>query len=345
MGRIRWLLLFGLVLVSCSKKTQAPKAENTGQPAAVPTQANASPAAETPTAPAAATNGAGVKTEMRNVMFHWTPTAAAHLRLISGELKPIGTNDMVVLDDKASFELRVATGTVSISPQALADILNGFVFAKKDAPLKDLSISIDNSRLILKGKLHSKGDIPFGTAGTLSVNADGRLRVHTEKITALKLPVKGFLGLFGVELANLMHTSNIAGIETDRNDLLLDMGELLPPPRIRGKLTGVRVETDAIVTLFGDGGKSLPPPREKGSYMLLEGNPVRFGNLVMQQADLTVLDLDPGATLDWSQDHFREQLVAGYAKITPNFGLRAYVKDYSRLGRPSPSSPGIVPGT
>jgi len=49
-----------------------------------------------------------------------------------------------------------------------------------------------------------------------------------------------------------------------------------------------------------------------------------------------VLDVDPKSTLDWDQDHYKEQLEAGYSKITLTFGLRAYAKDFSKLGR-SPS--------
>jgi len=329
---VKWLLAFGLCLISCSKGSQSAKVENIGQPAAAPAPPNPTPGASTQATEATAKTNRGVKTEMRNVMFHLTPVAAAHLQVLSGELWPTGKNEMVVFDDKTSFEVRVTNGTVSISPEALSDIMNNYVFAKKDAPLKDLSVSINKNRLIIKGKLHSKGDIPFGTVGNLSVTLDGRLRVHTEKITALKLPVKGMMGLFGIELANVVNTSKIAGIDTDKDDLLMDLGTLLPPPHIRGKVTGVRLENNTIVTTFGDGGRSLPAPKEKGSYMAFQGNPVRFGKLTMEQTDLTVLDLNPADTLDWDQDHYKDQLVAGYSKITPSFGLRAYAKDYSKLG-------------
>jgi hypothetical protein len=107
----------------------------------------------------------------------------------------------------------------------------------------------------------------------------------------------------------------------------------LPPPHIRGRLTGVRLAGNAIVTTFGDGGKSLGSPLEPGSYMAFQGGAVRFGSMVMDPANLTVLDMDESGTLEWDQDHYKEQLVAGYSKITPSFGLRAYVKDYSKLGR------------
>jgi hypothetical protein len=329
-----WLLLLGLGLGSCSKQSQPASQQSPAQPAAsAPTSDNAAPS---PAPETAEKKAEGVKTEMRNVMFHLMPGASAHLEVLSGELWPTAKHATVDFDDKNSFEVRVTNGTVSITPDALANIMNNYVFAKPGAPLKDLSVSIDpeKERLIIKGKLHSKGDIPFGTAGTLSVSSDGRLRVHTEKITAMKLPLKGVMGLFGIELANVVNTSKIEGMDTDKNDLLMDLGTLLPPPHIRGKVTGVRIDRNAIVTTFGDGGKSIPPPKEKGSYMAFQGSTVRFGSMLMEPTDLMVLDVDAGTgPLDWNQDHYKDQLVAGYSKITPSFGLRAYVKDYYKLGR------------
>jgi hypothetical protein len=331
-NKMRCTLAVALALLSCascSKKEQNPPAKVTSTapltPATGPT-VTALPAEQPKPV-------SGVKADMRNVMFHLTPRAAAHLVILSGELWPTGKNEMVVFDDKTSFEVRVSNGTVSISPEALSDIMNNYVFARDDAPLKGLTVSIENNRLIIKGKLHSKKDIPFGTAGNLSVTPDGRIRVNTEKITALKVPVKGMMGLFGIDLANMVNTSKIPGMDTDKNDLLMDLGTLLPPPHIRGKLTGVQIQGNAIVTTFGDGGKSLGPPLEKGSYMALQGGAVRFGSMVMDPANLMVLDMDEGNTLEWNQDHYKEQLLAGYSKITPSFGLRAYVKDYSKLGR------------
>lgn len=330
--QMRWMLFVALVMLSfasCSKKQQNP-------PATVPSTAPLTPAtAPMATAPPAEQVKpiAGVKAEMRNVMFHLTPHAAAHLQILSGELWPTGKNDMVVFDDKNSLEVRVSNGTVSISPEALSDIMNNYVFARDDAPLKGLTVSIENNRLIIKGKLHTKKDIPFATAGNLSVTPDGRIRVNTEKITALNVPLKGVMGLFGIELAQIVNTSKIPGMDTDKNDLLIDLGTLLPPPHIRGKVTGVWLAGNAIVTTFGDGGTSLGPPLEAGSYMTFQGGAVRFGSMVMDPANLTVLDMDEGRTLEWNQDRYKDQLVAGYSKITPSFGLRAYVKDYSKLGR------------
>jgi hypothetical protein len=267
---------------------------------------------------------------MRNVMFHLTDEAAANVESLSGEMWPTGKNEMPVFDDKTSFEVHVADGRISITPQAMASILNTQVFAGNDSPLKDISISIDKDRLRIKGRLRSKGDIPFETWAILTASSDGRIRVSTEKLKALHVPVKGMMDKFGIELASLLSTSKIPGMVTDKNDVLMDLGVLLPAPHIKGKVSAVLIGDNSIITIFGDGAR--PASASEGvSYMSFQGNPVRLGKLTMESADLTVLNLDSGDPLEWSQDHYRDQLVAGYSKVTPNFGLRAYARNFSKL--------------
>jgi hypothetical protein len=243
------LLLLTLHLTACSKSPQP----RNPQPPVASAPANPSPAPEPVSSQASPPSERAVKTDMRNVIFHLTDKSAAHLVFVSGELWPTGKNELPIFDDKKSFEVRVASAKITISPAALAEIMNSYVFARPDAPLKDISISIDKDHLIIKGKLHSKGDIPFGTAGTVSATPDGRLRVHTEKISALHIPVKGMMALVGIDLANVVNTSKIDGMDTDKNDLLMDLGKLLPPPHIHGKVTAVSIERNAIVIIFGGG--------------------------------------------------------------------------------------------
>ncbi|MGB7467588.1 MAG: hypothetical protein WBW14_32180 [Candidatus Acidiferrum sp.] len=342
--KLKTLLLFLLTLnlLACSKSSQPPNPAPSPQPQDNSTPGTPVPLAESP-ATQAPPSARAVKTEMRNVMFHLTSKGAAHLETLSGELWPVGKNEMPVFDDKTSFEVRVSAGKVSISPEALAEIMNSYVFARSDAPLKDISISIDKDRLIIKGKLHTKGDITFGTAGRLSTTPDGHLRVHTERITALKIPVKGMMGLFGIELAKVVNTSKIDGMGADKDDLLMDLGRLLPPPHIKGKVTDVRIENNAIVTFFGTEAARSAVPVVKDNYMSFTGNSVRFGKLIMENADLTVLDLDPRDPLDWNQDRYKDQLEAGYSKITSNFGLHAYAKDFAKLSRSPSALPPSVP--
>ena len=317
------LLLLALNITACSRFSPPQKVADSKPPA--PAEAPAAlPAAATPA------SAHGVKTEMRNVMFHLTDEAAAHVESLSGEMWPTGKNEMPVFDDKTSFEVHVINARISIAPEAMASILNTQVFAGSDSPLKGISISIDKDRLRIKGRLRTKGDIPFETSAVLTVTPDGRIRVTTEKLKALHVPVKGMMDKLGLELASLFSTSNIPGMVTDKNDVLMDLGLLLPPPHIKGKVSAVLIEDNSIVTIFGDETKPAPA-NDPVSYMSFQGNPVRLGKLTMTNTDLTVLNLDSGDPIDWNQDHYREQLVAGYSKITPSFGLRAYARDFAKL--------------
>jgi hypothetical protein len=331
------LFLLALSVVACSKSSQRQKEADSKPPAPAETPSSL-PAAATPASVTLPAGGHGVKIEMRNVMFHLTDEAAAHVESLSGEMWPTGENKMPIFDDKTSFEVQVADGRISITPQAMASILNTQVFAGNDSPFKDISISIDKDRLRIKGRLRLKGDLPFETTAILTATSDGRIRVSTEKLKALHVPVKGMMDKLGIELASLVSTSKIPGMVTDKNDVLMDLGVLLPAPHIKGKVSAVLIGDNSIITIFGDGARPAPA-NDPVSYMSFQGSPVRLGKLTMESADLTVLNLDSGDTLDWSQDHYRDQLVAGYSKVTPNFGLRAYAKDFSKLPHPGAATP------
>ena len=323
------LFLLALNVVACSRSSQRQNEADSMPP--TPTETTTPlPAAATPESVTTPASGHGVKTEMRNVMFHLTDEAAAHVEFLSGEMWPTGKNEMPVFDDKTSFEVHVAEGRISITPEAMASILNTQVFAGSDSPFKDISISIDKDRLRIKGRLTGKRNIPFETSAILTASSDGRIRVSTEKLKALHVPVKGMMDKLGIELAGLVSTSKIPGMVTDKNDVLMDLGLLLPAPHIKGKVSAVLIGENSIITIFGDGAKPASA-NDTVSYMSFQGNPVRLGKLTMENADLIVLNIDAGEALDWSQDHYRDQLVAGYSKVTPAFGLRAYAKNFAKL--------------
>jgi len=41
--------------------------------------------------------------------------------------------------------------------------------------------------------------------------------------------------------------------------------------------------------------------------------------------------MDPKDPFDFYLDHYRDQLVAGHAKMTPEFGLRVFMQDFNKL--------------
>ena len=263
-------------------------------------------------------------------MYHFTDRIGVHIRRLHGHLIPT-KGELPVFDDKDSFTLQIESAEIAMSTQSLANVLNTVVFARSDAPLKGVTIrAASNGRLIVKGRLHQKGDLAFESEGVLSTTADGKIRLHVEKVKALHLPVKGLMDLLGLDIADLIHTGKVNGVRADKDDLLLDPETFLPPPHIGGRVTAVRVEGDNIVQVFGLSAE-MPMHVNSANYMAYRDNVLRFGKLTMTDTDMVLIDMDPKDPFDFYLDHYKEQLVAGYTKETPTFGLRVYMRDYDKL--------------
>jgi len=238
-------------------------------------------------------DGGPVHVQMHNVMYHFTDHVAVHLINVGGNLVPTSASGIPVFDDKNSFKLQITAAEMTMDPQSLANVLNTHVFGAKDAPLKDISITIDKDRLKVKGKLHQKGDIGFETEGQLSATADGKIRLHAEKIRALHLPVKGMMDLFGLDIADLIKNGKVRGVQVEKDDLILDPGEILPAPKISGKITDIHLEGNNIVQIFGEPTKYPWIKVAAQNYMAYRGNRLQFGKLLMTDTDLVLIDPVP----------------------------------------------------
>jgi len=295
-------------------------------------------AAQASGAPAA---NAAVRVGMKNVDFHLTDRIIVHIATLNGKLTP-KSGQIPVFDDKESFGLDVDSANITVSMTALTNDLNDYVFVKPNAPLKKLSVSTRGKELVVKGLLVSKGGVPFETAGTLSVTPEGMIRVHTTKVKALKLPVKGLMDLLGVETADVLSTKKVEGVTVDKDDLILDPGEILPPPEMQGHLESVEVVNQAIVLSFKSSdpsGKQTLVTSSCGgrNYLVFKGGSVRFGKLTMNDTDLELIDSDPADPFDFAIDHYNDQLVAGYSKLTRKGGLCVHMPDYNKIKQPGNS--------
>jgi hypothetical protein len=297
-----------------------------------------------------ASDAAAVHTEMRNVVYHFTDSIVVHIRSFQGAVIPVGKNPFPIFDDKNSFDMKIDSAEIAISASSLANALNSYVFVRQDAPLKNIAVSVENGQLKVKGTLR-KGDVSFEIDGTLTPTSEGEIRLHPEKIRALHLPAKGLMDLLGIDIADLIKNGKVQGVRTDKDDLILDPSLILPPPHIHGAVTAVRLEGQSIVQTFGAltakegpgkevgddkklaagkkaGGESAMPAK---NFMRFRKNRLQFGKLLMNDTDMTLIDMDPADPLDFFLDHFPAQIAQGYTKITPSFGLMVYTKDYDKL--------------
>ncbi|HEY4840288.1 MAG TPA: hypothetical protein VIH72_16855 [Candidatus Acidoferrales bacterium] len=280
-----------------------------------------------------------VKLQMRNVDFHFTDHIVAHIAALDGTMSPIG-GTMPIFDDKNSFGLDVDSADITITMAALASDMNEFVFAVPGSPIKDLKIKTDDGKLSLSGVLKKKGEVPFEITSSVSLTPEGTIRLHTEKVRALHLPVKGLMDLLGLDTADLINTKRIPGVATDKDDLILDPQKIFPPPELRGHVIAVRVIDSAMVLTFGTPGQPAQHLRATNvcggrNFLSFRGGPIRFGKLEMDQSDMELSNIGTAASFDFSLDGYKDQLVAGYSKVTQRGGLCVHMPEYYAIKRPA----------
>jgi hypothetical protein len=295
--------------------------------------------------PAGAGAPAGVGVEMRNVDLHMTANVTLRVRSLRGRFVPTRAGGVANLDDSASYTVAVDAGETAIGEAALNALMNEHVFARTAGhgkpPVKGLVLRVEDGLVKQKGKLDNKIDLPFSVKGAVSATPDGKIRVHSKSIKSLGLPVKGLMKILGLEMDDMLKVEPGHGLTVDDNDFIIDPQTMLPPPRLRGRVTAVRIEGNEIVQVFGGG----PAPGSGGRNRIhWRGGSLRFGKLTMRDTDLELIDQDQDDPFDFSVDGYNEMLVAGYSKNTPQLGLKTYMPDYDDLksGRRVAGTPGAA---
>jgi hypothetical protein len=74
------------------------------------------------------------------------------------------------------------------------------------------------------------------------------------------------------------------------------------------------------------------PDTTAANYMYYRGGVLRFGKLMMLDADMLITDLDPADAFRFDLDRYQRQLVAGYSRTLPSGGLEVWMRDIDKLG-------------
>jgi hypothetical protein len=280
---------------------------------------------------------------MRHVLYHVDDRVILQIEYLRGALIPT-RDEPPWFDDPESFSLAIDTGAVTISAGSLSALLNDYVFNYDGSPLDNLTVTVDKGELKQEGTLRKGIPLPFTIRAELSTTPDGRLRLHPTSVKVAGIGVKGLMRTFGVELENLVKVRPGRGVEISDNDFLLSPAGLLPPPRIEGRVTAVRVGDESIEQIFGGSkrpGRAQPlHPSDPSArnYMFYRGKVLRFGKLTMMDADLQIVDADPDDPFDFDLAHLNEQLVAGESHNQPDFGLVTVMPDYADMRRVASAS-------
>ena len=267
-----------------------------------------------------------------NIQLRKGPDFRIYIRWISGEL--LRTKERVTpsLDDPDSFVLEIRKGVIRANIGDLAHYLNANV--PSDAALKNITILPDGNQLKIHGTAHKVIPIPVEIEGQLSTNPDGQVRFHVAKISALKIPIKGLLGGFHMNLSDLVHATNVPGIEVTGNDILFDTTRVLPPPHIRGELTEISVKPPDIEAVYGNAPNDDAQLAQWHNFLRLKGGTLNFGKLTMHNVDLTLIDASHDAWFDLDLVNYQAQIVGGTTRMTADAGLEIYMPDWNDKAPP-----------
>jgi hypothetical protein len=277
-----------------------------------------------------------VGARMQNVNFHLGKGVELHVASLSGRLVSSAPAKPPTFDDVTSYVLEIDSARVAMTPESLTNLMNNVVFADSNAPIKNLTIQIEGSELKQSGVLRKGVDVPFTMRARLDVTSDGRIRMHPISMKAAKVIPKRILDFFGLELENLVRVSANSPVQVNGDDLLLDPERLLPPPRIRGRLTKAWIANGLVFEQFGPEKAApaiAPPDARFPNYMYYRGGTLRFGKLTMSDTDLMLVDEDPRDSFDFSPAQYNDQLTAGYSKNTRSHGLITHMPDLNDISR------------
>lgn len=272
---------------------------------------------------------------MRNVTLHTAEDVVLHVRALDGEFVSRAPGQPPVFDDPQSYTVNLRKADVSMDTPSLNALLRRTLEARP-APIHDVTVTIADGLLQIKGKLQKGVPVPFSMKASVSATPEGLIRLQAAKLKAAGVPVKGLLGILGLDVADLMKMPPGSGIRADGDDLLMDPTALLPPPRMTGRVQTVAIAGNRLV--MGLTGGATPPKRPATlpapgtrNYLYFFGGSIRFGKLTMSDADMLLIDADPSTPFDFFPAHYEDQLVAGYSRNTRRKGLQVYMPDYSRV--------------
>jgi hypothetical protein len=253
------------------------------------------------------------------------PNFRVYIRWIRGQMLRTHPEVNPSFDDPDSFVLDIQKGVIHANIGDIANYLN--TSSPSDAPLKNISIQPDGDQLKIHGTVHKIVPLPVELIGTLSPTPQGLVQFQVAKINVLKIPLKGVLGSFHVDLGDLVHATNVPGITVADNDIIFDTQQVLPAPHIRGQITSVKVSPPDVEVIYGNAPNDEAKLAQWRNFLRLTGGSLDFGKLTMHNVDLTMIDASQDPWFDLDLVNYQYQIVNGTTRMTAQAGLEIFMPE------------------
>lgn len=275
--------------------------------------------------------------EIRNVDLHLNDHITLRVRSVHGEVLRTAVDHPATLDEPGSFRIRIAAGTVALTGDDIAALLNTVILAYPHAPLTGVGVRITGTQLIVSGVLHKLGDHPIVITGVPSLTDDGRIRLHVLRTHVVGVNGEALLHTLGLHLDNAVDLTGARGATIKGDDLFLNPLPYLPHPAIEGRLSSVRIEDGVLVQSFETTAEdsvfyaAMHKDSTAGNFLHFRGGELRFGRMLMRDADLRIEGGDAHTPFDLNLPHYFRQLIAGTSHTRADSGVTVHMPNYNTL--------------
>src|SRR5918996_2297814 len=142
-----------------------------------------------------------VAAQMRHVDYHIDSTTVLDIEYLRGALQPTSPAHSPYFDEKNSFNLKIDSARIAVTPTNLSNLLNHYTFAFPGSPLRSLQVTIEQGQLKMEGRMRG---ISFSMLGDLTLTEAGELRIHPTSMKTVGIKVGGLMKFLGLNLEKLI---------------------------------------------------------------------------------------------------------------------------------------------
>ena len=274
-----------------------------------------------------------MQVSLRNVVLYPYDDVAAFVATLSGLLLPAHRGEPIVMDDVNSYRIAADYGVMRLTAEGLTRLMDRHVLPSSRTAIKHVEVAFGDRQMSIRGTIVKLGiPVPFEARAEVRPTQSGDLRVHTISLLAAGVLQKGVIDALGLDLSTLAQPAHQGVFHIEGDDLIVPVVSLLPPPRVSGHLTSIKVTPAGMEVVLGQATSRTEHEVSGASFAHLRHGSLRFGKLTMRDADLSFVPEDDRKPLGLSALHYYAQLQAGYSKSLPDFGLIAHVRDFRDVG-------------
>jgi len=283
-------------------------------------------------------------TYLRQVDFRFDGGVGFLVDQLALRMVPRQPGDPVWLDDVSSYSLQPVNGTVRVTAQSMAALFNTVVFARgpgSEPPLRRFSFALEDGALDMRAEMHRRGAwVPIELRGPLVLRDPQTIVFRPNVVKVQGQDASALMGAAHIELADLLPVSTPA-VQLAGSEIVMQVPKLFPPPALDLKLSAIRVTHDGLVMQIGEGNPQMPPLAHAADaqrpYILFRGGDIRFMRSMPMNARIDIVVADPAKPFVFNLYRYRDQLVAGSLRFSPDGGIRVLMPSFDTLAAARPT--------